>query len=111
LSLARKSRQLLFSQHSPIHIDRKEKTILLNLYLSLILTPPLPQKDRGTLQNVFQYSVKYAALLVVPIAALVICLAEPAVSTLFGQTYASAPLFLVLLALSIRRRDSFNQNN
>ena len=57
------------------------------------------QKDEGTLQNVFQYSVKYAALLVVPIAALVMCLAEPAVSTLFGQTYALAPLFLALLSL------------
>ena len=57
------------------------------------------QKDKGTLQNVFQYSVKYAAFLVVPIAALVVCLAEPAVSSLFGQTYASAPLFLALLAL------------
>jgi O-antigen/teichoic acid export membrane protein len=57
-------------------------------------------KDRGTLQSVFQYSVKYAALLVVPIAALVMCLAEPAVSTLFGQSYALAPLFLALLSLT-----------
>ena len=59
-----------------------------------------PQKDRGTLQNVFQYSVKYASLLVIPVAALVMCLSEPAVSTLFGQTYASAPLFLALLSLT-----------
>ena len=59
-----------------------------------------PQKDRVTLQNVFQYSVKYASLLVIPVAALVMCLAEPAVSTLFGQTYASAPLFLALLSLT-----------
>ena len=58
------------------------------------------QKDKGTLQNVFQYSVKYATLLVVPIAALVMCLAEPAVSALFGQTYALAPLFLALLSLN-----------
>jgi len=59
-----------------------------------------PEKDKQTLQNVFQYSVKYASLLVVPVAALVMCLAQPAVSTLFGQTYASAPLFLALLALN-----------
>jgi O-antigen/teichoic acid export membrane protein len=59
-----------------------------------------PQKDKKTLQDVFAYSVKYASLLVVPLAALVMCLAEPAVSTLFGQTYASAPLFLALLALT-----------
>src|SRR5665647_912934 len=31
---------------------------------------------------------------------LVICLAEPAVSTLFGTTYSTAPLFLALLALT-----------
>ena len=59
-----------------------------------------PEKDKQTLQNVFQYSVKYASLLVVPVAALVMCLAQPAVSTLFGQTYSSAPLFLALLALN-----------
>jgi O-antigen/teichoic acid export membrane protein len=58
------------------------------------------QKDNATMQNVFQYSIKYAALLVIPVAALVMCLAEPAVSTLFGQTYDSAPLFLALLALT-----------
>jgi len=57
------------------------------------------QKDRRTLQNVFQFSHKYASLLVIPVAALVMCLAEPAVSTLFKQTYASAPLFLALLAV------------
>ncbi len=59
-----------------------------------------PQKDKATLQNVFQYSVKYGSLFVIPVAALVMCLAEPAVSTLFGQSYSSAPLFLALLALS-----------
>ncbi len=58
------------------------------------------QKDKATMQNVFQYSIKYAALLVIPVAALVMCLAEPAVSTLFGQTYDSAPLFLAFLALT-----------
>jgi stage V sporulation protein B len=58
------------------------------------------QKDKETIRNVFQFSVKYASLLVVPVAALVACLAEPAVSTLFGTTYNAAPLFLALLALS-----------
>ena len=59
-----------------------------------------PQKDKETLLNVFRFSVKYASLLVVPVAALVMCLAEPAVSTLFGKTYSSAPLFLALLAIN-----------
>jgi O-antigen/teichoic acid export membrane protein len=59
-----------------------------------------PQKDKATLQNVYQYSVKYGSLFVIPVAALVMSLAEPAVSTLFGQTYSSAPLFLALLSLT-----------
>jgi O-antigen/teichoic acid export membrane protein len=59
-----------------------------------------PQKDKEILLKVFQLSVKYASLLVVPVAALVMSLAEPAVSTLFGETYSSAPLFLALLAIS-----------
>jgi O-antigen/teichoic acid export membrane protein len=59
-----------------------------------------PQKDKEALKNVFQYSIKYASLLVVPVAALVMCLSGPAVSTLFGNKYASAPLFLALLAIT-----------
>jgi O-antigen/teichoic acid export membrane protein len=59
-----------------------------------------PQKDKETLLNVFQFSIKYASLLVVPVAALVMCLAQPAVSTLFGKTYSTAPLFLALLAIN-----------
>lgn len=59
-----------------------------------------PQKDKETLLKVFQYSVKYASLLVVPVAALVMCLAEPAVSTLFGNAYSTATLFLPLLTIN-----------
>jgi O-antigen/teichoic acid export membrane protein len=59
-----------------------------------------PQKDKTTLQNVYQFSVKYGSFFVIPVAALVMCLAEPAVSTLFGQSYGSAPFFLALLSLT-----------
>jgi stage V sporulation protein B len=59
-----------------------------------------PKKDKQTLLSVFQFSVKYASLLVVPVAMLVMCLAEPAVSTLFGETYSMAPLFLAFLAIT-----------
>jgi putative peptidoglycan lipid II flippase len=59
-----------------------------------------PQKDKETLKNVFQSSIKYASLFVVPVTALVMSLSEPAVSTLFGGTYTTAPLFLALLAIS-----------
>jgi O-antigen/teichoic acid export membrane protein len=59
-----------------------------------------PQKEKETLRNVFQFSVKYAALLVVPAATAIITLAQPAVSTLFGEKYGNAPLFLALLAIT-----------
>jgi len=55
-------------------------------------------KDKDALRSVFQFSVKYASLFVVPVTALIMCLAVPAVSTLFGNTYDAAPLFLALLA-------------
>ena len=58
------------------------------------------KKDPETLQNVFQASVKYASLLVVPVATMIMTLAQPAISTLFGNTYAEAPLFLALLAIT-----------
>jgi stage V sporulation protein B len=57
-------------------------------------------KEEETLQNVFQISVKYASLLVVPVAAMIMTLAPSAISTLFGNRYAEAPLFLSLLAIT-----------
>jgi O-antigen/teichoic acid export membrane protein len=81
--------------------------VLIGFFATPITTMMFPafskldaEKDREALRNIFQFSVKYAALLVVPVAALVMCLAEPAVATLFGNTYDSAPLFLALLASS-----------
>jgi O-antigen/teichoic acid export membrane protein len=58
------------------------------------------QKEKETLKNVFEFSVKYAALLVVPAATAIIALSQPAISTLFGEKYSEAPLFLALLAIS-----------
>jgi O-antigen/teichoic acid export membrane protein len=57
-----------------------------------------PQKDRETLKNVFQFSVKYASLLVVPAATIVMTLSSPGISVLFPQ-YTEAPLFLALLTI------------
>ena len=59
-----------------------------------------PQKDSGVLRNVFQFSVKYASLFVVPVTALVMSLSVPAVETLFGTTYQSAPLYLALFSIN-----------
>ncbi|MGD0646233.1 MAG: flippase [Candidatus Bathyarchaeia archaeon] len=81
--------------------------VLISFFAAPIATMLFPafsklnaQKDKETLRNVFQFSIKYASLFVVPVAALVMCLAEPAVSTLFGKTYSTAPLFLALLAIN-----------
>jgi O-antigen/teichoic acid export membrane protein len=72
--------------------------------ISTVLLPAFSkldsQKERETLRNVFQFSVKYAALLVVPAATAIIALSQPAISTLFGEKYSEAPLFLALIAIS-----------
>ena len=58
-----------------------------------------PEKDKTSLKNVFQFSTKYGALLVVPATVLVMCLSGPAVETLFGDTFAPAALYLSLFAI------------
>ncbi len=58
-----------------------------------------PEKESEDLKNVFRFSVKYGALLVVPVTFLLISLSRPAIFTLFGNQYDSAPLFLSLLAI------------
>ena len=57
------------------------------------------QKDKETLKNVFQYSVKYAALIVVPVTVMVMALAQPAIGTIFENKYVQAPLYLALLSV------------
>ena len=80
-------------------------SVLITFFATPIVTMLFPafskldhKKDKETLQNVFQYSIKYASLFVVPIAVLVMALSEPAISTLFGNTFNTAPLFLILLS-------------
>ena len=81
--------------------------ILIGFFATPITTVLFPafsklnaERDKETLKNVFQYSVKYASLLVVPVAYLVMALSGPAVSTLFGTSYETAPLFLALLTIT-----------
>ncbi len=52
-----------------------------------------------TLKTMFAVSVKYASLIIVPATAAVIVLSGPLVSTLYGQDYSYAPLFVSLSAL------------
>jgi O-antigen/teichoic acid export membrane protein len=58
------------------------------------------QKEQETLGNVFQFSVKYASLLIVPIAFAVIALSQPGVSTIFGAKYSNTPLYLALYVVT-----------
>lgn len=57
-------------------------------------------KDNETLKNVFQYSVKYASLIVVPVTAIVMALAKPGIDIIFGNSYIEAPLFLALSSIT-----------
>jgi O-antigen/teichoic acid export membrane protein len=80
--------------------------VLITFFATPVTTMLLPafskldyRKEQSVLQNVFQYSIKYAALIVVPVTVLVMSLAQPAIGTIFGGRYSQAPLFLVLLGL------------
>jgi len=58
------------------------------------------RKDHETLKNVFQYSVKYASLIVLPVTAIVISLAQPGIGTIYQNRYDQAPLFLALFSVT-----------
>jgi O-antigen/teichoic acid export membrane protein len=80
--------------------------VLINFFATPITTMLFPafsklnaEKDKEALKNVFQYSVKYSSLIVLPISGLIIALAQPAVGTLYADKYTLAPLFLALSAL------------
>ena len=57
-----------------------------------------PDKEHETFKSVFQSSVKYSTLLVIPVVVMVMALAVPAVSTIFAANYTKASLYLMLLA-------------
>ncbi|TSA56710.1 flippase, partial [bacterium] len=80
---------------------------IVTFFVMPVLTVLLPafskldsQKERETLGNVFQFSVKYAALLIVPVAFAVMVLSQPGVSTLFGEKYSYTPLYLALYVVT-----------
>ena len=94
--------------------------ILINFFAIPVNTMMFPafsklnyNKDKETLRNVFQYSVKYSALVIVPVSALVITLAQPAIGTIFPNRYTEAPLFLALLSVSylLSALGSLSENN
>ncbi len=80
---------------------------VVTFFVMPVLTVLLPafskldsQKERETLRNVFQFSVKYAALLIVPVALAVMALSQPGVSTIFGEKYSYTPLYLTLYVVT-----------
>jgi O-antigen/teichoic acid export membrane protein len=77
--------------------------VLISFFATPVTTMLLPafskldyKKDKEVLKNVFQYSVKYAALIVVPVTLIVMSLAQPAIATIFQNKYTEAPLYLAL---------------
>jgi O-antigen/teichoic acid export membrane protein len=81
--------------------------VLLTFFTTPITTMLFPafskldsNKDKETLKIVFQSSIKYSSLLVIPPTVAVMALANPAVSALFGARYTSAPLFLALFVVN-----------
>jgi O-antigen/teichoic acid export membrane protein len=56
------------------------------------------KKDKLALKQAFQLSVKYSALIVIPVATIIMCLSTQAITTLSADKYPSAPLFLTLIA-------------
>ena len=59
-----------------------------------------PKKDTETLKNIFQSSVKYASLIVVPVTTMVIALSQPGIRTIFQNSYTEAPFYLALLSVT-----------
>ena len=55
-----------------------------------------PKKDKILLKTVFASSVKYASLLLVPSTIAIMVLSQPMISTIFGDKWLQAPLFLTL---------------
>ena len=82
-------------------------SVLISLLASPIGTMLFPafsklkyEEDRETLKIVYQGSIKYSSILIIPPTFATIALANPVVSALFGKEYSSAPLFLALLVVS-----------
>jgi O-antigen/teichoic acid export membrane protein len=73
---------------------------LIVIPLTTILFPAFSkidvQKEGELMKRVFKASVKYSALIVVPSTFAVMALAQPAISTLFGEQFEFAPLYVSL---------------
>ena len=59
-----------------------------------------PEKEMETLRSVFQFSVKYAAMLTIPATVMIMALSKPLVFALVGTKWSDAPFFLTLYSIS-----------
>jgi len=81
--------------------------VLVSIFATSVTTVMFPtfsklkaHEDPETVRSVFQYSVKYASLLIVPVTFAVMALSQPGVETLFQNKYEYAPFFLSLYVMS-----------
>ncbi len=74
------------------------------LPISTVLFPAFSklnlQKDISLLRTIFKSSVKYTAILLVPITLAMVVLSNSLIETIYGGKWPSAPYFLALLALT-----------
>jgi len=59
-----------------------------------------PEKEMETLRTVFQFSVKYAAMLTIPVTVMIMVLSKPLVFAIVGTKWSDAPFFLTLYSIS-----------
>jgi len=59
-----------------------------------------PEKEMETLRTVFQVSVKYAAMLTIPVTVMIMILSKPLVFAIIGTKWSDAPLFLTLYSIN-----------
>ena len=60
----------------------------------------LGENENDLLQTAFASSVKYASLVLVPATMVLVVLSRPMVTTLFGEKWTEAPLFLTLYVVN-----------
>jgi stage V sporulation protein B len=78
-------------------------TVLLTFFtipIQTVLFPAFakldPQRERELTRTVFASSIKYASILIVPVAMMLMALSGPLVGTLYGEKYVYAPFFLTI---------------
>jgi len=84
------------------HIATQLATILtfFTIPISTVLFPAFskinPKGENSLLQTVFHSSVKYTAIFIVPVTMAIMVLSKQMISTLFGEKWAYAPVYLTL---------------